>query len=305
MVFIIFDLRNMFSLEKITKLYVDQTCFQICHAPASLERCFMPGMRPSSTGCVLITKPNKKWTCGPGMRPSSTGCVLQTQDASLEHGMSRAISDYDDFMSVNGGKIHLITNYVLVLNEWSPSKWWYMCRIYPIKRQYAGHHNFSAGNNKPPVVVSPNQPSPHRQEKKMRLSDLFNDSLRGNYDSDNEDDGEAMKRGVNSKNESPLVRGDEVAPNGGNVLKTKRERFGSCFPSLLSSSRSSSMNGRKMMSRSYLAYKRDKEKREMREKEKRERERGERERGERKRRIKIRSEMRLGPHVKRHVSNFY
>ncbi|KAF5790834.1 hypothetical protein HanRHA438_Chr09g0399251 [Helianthus annuus] len=129
----------------------------------------------------------------------------------------------DDFMSVNG--------------EFTPSR-----GNTPV------HHNFSAGNNKPPVSVSPNQPSPHGQEKKMRLSDLFNDSLRGNYDSDNEDDGEAVKSGMNSKNESPLVRGDEVAPIGGNVLKTKRERFGSCFPSLLSSSRSSSMNGRKMMS---------------------------------------------------------
>ncbi|KAJ0740236.1 hypothetical protein HanOQP8_Chr06g0214621 [Helianthus annuus] len=187
----------------------------------------------------------------------------------------------DDFMSVNGGGI---------CAEFTPSR-----GNTPV------HHNFSAGNNKPPVAVSPNQPSPHGQEKKMRLSDLFNDSLRGNYDSEN---------GVNSKNESPLVRGDEVAPNGGNVLKTKRERFGSCFPSLLSSSRSSSMNGRKMTSRSYLAYKRDKEKREREEREReereeREREEREREMGERKRRIRIRSGMRLGPHVKRHVSIFY
>ncbi|KAI3784639.1 hypothetical protein L1987_43741 [Smallanthus sonchifolius] len=109
----------------------------------------------------------------------------------------------DDFMSVNG--------------EFTPSR-----GNTPV------HHNFSAGNNKPPVAVSPNQPSPNGQEKKMRLSDLFKDSLRGNYESENEEDVEVMV-------------------NGGNVLKTKRERFGSCFPSLLSS-RSSSMNGRKMMS---------------------------------------------------------
>ncbi|MFS8010701.1 hypothetical protein Hanom_Chr14g01300111 [Helianthus anomalus] len=61
---------------------VDQTYFQICHAPASLERCIMPGMRPLSTGCVLITKPNKKWTRGYGMRPSNTGCVLGAWDES-------------------------------------------------------------------------------------------------------------------------------------------------------------------------------------------------------------------------------
>ncbi|MFS7926737.1 hypothetical protein Hanom_Chr04g00300661 [Helianthus anomalus] len=35
----------------------------------------MRGMRPSCTGCVLRSKPNKKWTRGHGMRPSSTGCV--------------------------------------------------------------------------------------------------------------------------------------------------------------------------------------------------------------------------------------
>ncbi|MFS7918956.1 hypothetical protein Hanom_Chr03g00207261 [Helianthus anomalus] len=69
---------------------VDQTCFQICHAHASLERRVKRGMRPSSTGCFLRAKPNKKWTCGHGVRPSSTGCVLQARDASLEHGMSRA-----------------------------------------------------------------------------------------------------------------------------------------------------------------------------------------------------------------------
>ncbi|XP_076926665.1 uncharacterized protein LOC143589931 [Bidens hawaiensis] len=117
----------------------------------------------------------------------------------------------DDFMSVKG--------------EFTPSR-----GNTPV------HHNFSAGNNKPPVAVSPSQPSPNGQEKKMRLSDLFKDNLRGNYDSDNdEDDGEAVKSG------------GDVTENGGHVLKTKRERFGSCFPSLISS-RSSSMNGRKMMS---------------------------------------------------------
>ncbi|KAJ0888145.1 hypothetical protein HanRHA438_Chr09g0398741 [Helianthus annuus] len=63
---------------------VDQTCFQICHALASLERHIMRGMRPSSTGCVLRAKPNKKWTRGHGMRPSSTGCVLQARYASFK-----------------------------------------------------------------------------------------------------------------------------------------------------------------------------------------------------------------------------
>ncbi|XP_076940863.1 uncharacterized protein LOC143610208 [Bidens hawaiensis] len=117
----------------------------------------------------------------------------------------------DDFMSVKG--------------EFTPSR-----GNTPV------HHNFSAGNNKPHVTVSPSQPSPNGQEKKMRLSDLFKDSLRGNDDSDNDEDvDEAVKSG------------GDVTKNGGHVLKTKRERFGSCFPSLISS-RSSSMNGRKMMS---------------------------------------------------------
>ncbi|GKE83656.1 hypothetical protein Tco_1557398, partial [Tanacetum coccineum] len=112
------------------------------------------------------------------------------------------------------------------------------------------HHNFSAGTNKPPV--SPYQPSPTGTEKKMRLSDLFNDSHRGNYNSESEDDGvPANKNGANSKVASPLVNGGEVAANGVHGLKTKRERFGrtvqNCFPSLISS-RSSSTNGRKMMS---------------------------------------------------------
>lgn len=127
----------------------------------------------------------------------------------------------DDFMSVNG--------------EFTPSR-----GNTPV------HHNFSSGNNKPPVSI-PNQPSPSSSEKKMRLSDLFNDSLRGNYDSEGEQDGEPVKNGVSSKAESPFMHGGEVAANGSNGLKTKRERFGSCFPSLLSS-RSSSTNGRKMMS---------------------------------------------------------
>ncbi|KAK9067370.1 hypothetical protein SSX86_014697 [Deinandra increscens subsp. villosa] len=119
----------------------------------------------------------------------------------------------DDFMSVNG--------------EFTPSR-----GNTPV------HHNFSAGNNKPPVAVSTYQPSPNESEKKMRLSDLFNDSLRGSYDSEKEEDGEAVKNGVNPDAESPLAH---------NVVKTKRERFGSCFPGLLPS-RSSSTNGRKMMS---------------------------------------------------------
>ncbi|MFS7970831.1 hypothetical protein Hanom_Chr09g00825571 [Helianthus anomalus] len=61
---------------------VDQTCFQICHASASLERYIIRGMRPSSTGCILRAKPNKKWTRGRVMRPSSTGCVIQARDES-------------------------------------------------------------------------------------------------------------------------------------------------------------------------------------------------------------------------------
>ncbi|MFS8034012.1 hypothetical protein Hanom_Chr17g01576201 [Helianthus anomalus] len=44
-------------------------------------------MRPSSTGCVLRAKPNKKWTRGHVMHPSSTGCDLQARDASFKHGM--------------------------------------------------------------------------------------------------------------------------------------------------------------------------------------------------------------------------
>ncbi|XP_071731271.1 uncharacterized protein At3g27210-like [Rutidosis leptorrhynchoides] len=124
----------------------------------------------------------------------------------------------DDFMSVNG--------------EFTPSR-----GNTPV------HHNFSEGNNKPPV--SEHQSSPNDPEKKMRLSDLFNDSQRGNYVSDSEENGEqAHKNEINSKKQSPYV-------DGGNVLKSKRERFGrsvqNCFPTLLSS-RSSSTNGRKMMS---------------------------------------------------------
>ncbi|MFS7934321.1 hypothetical protein Hanom_Chr05g00390181 [Helianthus anomalus] len=68
---------------------VDQACFQICHALTSLEGHIMHGMRPSCTGCVLRSKPNKKWTCGHGMRPSSTGCVLGAQDACLtDHSLA-------------------------------------------------------------------------------------------------------------------------------------------------------------------------------------------------------------------------
>ncbi|MFS7992726.1 hypothetical protein Hanom_Chr12g01085681 [Helianthus anomalus] len=45
---------------------------------------FKHGMHPSSTGCVLRAKPNKKWTRGHGMRPSSTGCVFQVSETSGE-----------------------------------------------------------------------------------------------------------------------------------------------------------------------------------------------------------------------------
>ncbi|KAI3500972.1 hypothetical protein L1887_36801 [Cichorium endivia] len=114
----------------------------------------------------------------------------------------------DDFMSVNG--------------DFTPSR-----GNTPV------HHNFSAGNTKPPPV-SPYQPSPNGSEKKIRLSDLFKDSLRGNYESDREEDGEVINK--NGKVESPIV-------NGGNGLKTKKNH--GCFPSLLYSR---SSNGRKMMS---------------------------------------------------------
>ncbi|MFS8011501.1 hypothetical protein Hanom_Chr14g01309871 [Helianthus anomalus] len=53
-------------------MLVDQTCFQICHVTVSLERRIMRGMSPSSTGCVLRVKPNKKWPHGHVMCPSST-----------------------------------------------------------------------------------------------------------------------------------------------------------------------------------------------------------------------------------------
>ncbi|MFS8005037.1 hypothetical protein Hanom_Chr13g01232761 [Helianthus anomalus] len=49
----------------------------------------MRGMRPSSTGCVLRAKPNKKWTHGHDMRPSITRCFFQARDVSLEHRMTR------------------------------------------------------------------------------------------------------------------------------------------------------------------------------------------------------------------------
>ncbi|MFS7993417.1 hypothetical protein Hanom_Chr12g01093801 [Helianthus anomalus] len=85
---------------------VDQTCFQICHAPASLERHIMRGMRPSSTGCVLRAKPNKNGHVATGcilqardasfkhrMRPSSTGCILQVSEASDEVSDKLQVSD--------------------------------------------------------------------------------------------------------------------------------------------------------------------------------------------------------------------
>ncbi|MFS8023755.1 hypothetical protein Hanom_Chr16g01455261 [Helianthus anomalus] len=53
----------------------------------------MRGMRPSSTGCILRAKPNKKWTRGHGMRPSSTGCVLQVSEASGEVSGELQVSD--------------------------------------------------------------------------------------------------------------------------------------------------------------------------------------------------------------------
>ncbi|KAI3776869.1 hypothetical protein L1987_46659 [Smallanthus sonchifolius] len=128
----------------------------------------------------------------------------------------------DDFMSVNG--------------EFTPSR-----GNTPV------HHNFSAGNTKPHAAVFPYSPSPNGTEKKIRLSDLFKDSLRRNYDFEDEQDGESAQNGVSLKAESPLVHGGEGVANGANGLKTKKERFGTCFPTLLSS-RSSSTSGRKMMS---------------------------------------------------------
>ncbi|MFS8023754.1 hypothetical protein Hanom_Chr16g01455251 [Helianthus anomalus] len=85
---------------------VDQTCFQICHAHASLEGHIMRSMHPSSTRCVLRAKPIKNghvamgcvlqardasFKCG--MRPSSTGCVLQVSEASGEVSGELQVSD--------------------------------------------------------------------------------------------------------------------------------------------------------------------------------------------------------------------
>ncbi|KAL4581527.1 hypothetical protein LXL04_006049 [Taraxacum kok-saghyz] len=95
------------------------------------------------------------------------------------------------------------------------------------------HHKFSAANNKPPLVI-PDEPSPNGSERKMRLSDLFKDSLRGSYKFENEEKDDDKNGKVES---SPVVNG------GGNGLKTK-SRLQGCFPGLIYT-RSSS---RKMMS---------------------------------------------------------
>ncbi|CAH1420537.1 unnamed protein product [Lactuca virosa] len=111
----------------------------------------------------------------------------------------------DDFMSVNG--------------EFTPSN---------SRGNTPVHHKFS---NK-------HEASPNGSEKKMRLSDLFKDSLRGNYEFEKDDEEEAVNK--NGKVvESPIVQGDNVNAYG---LKTKRMQ--GCFPSLLYT-RSSS---KKMMS---------------------------------------------------------
>ncbi|KAM0039548.1 hypothetical protein Hdeb2414_s0012g00383311 [Helianthus debilis subsp. tardiflorus] len=117
----------------------------------------------------------------------------------------------DDFMSVNG--------------EFTPSR-----GNTPV------HHNFSSGNNKPHAAVFPyDEPSPTVSEKKIRLSDLFKESLRVSYDFEDEQDGELVQNG------------GEVVTNNGHGSKTKKERFGSCFPTMIFS-RSPSTNGRKMVS---------------------------------------------------------
>ncbi|KAJ0694363.1 hypothetical protein HanPI659440_Chr15g0607921 [Helianthus annuus] len=107
------------------------------------------------------------------------------------------------------------------------------------------HHNFSSGNNKPHAAVFPyDEPSPTGSEKKISLLDLFKESLRVSY---HFEDGEPLQNGVNLKAESPLVHGGEAVTNNGRGSKTKKERFGSCFPTMIFS-RSPSTNGRKMAS---------------------------------------------------------
>ncbi|KAK1432685.1 hypothetical protein QVD17_09583 [Tagetes erecta] len=182
-------------------------CVSSHHKPSAMKMQALFGsnhhIKPS-----LVNAANKS-NCSPSKSTTPSFTDFGSKEEAFFDSQAWLESDCDDdFMSVNG--------------EFTPSR-----GNTPV------HHNFSAGNNKPSVPVSPYQPSPNGEEKKMRLSDLFNDSLRQNYDSENEEDG------VKSK--------VEVGGNGGNVLKTKRERFGSCFPSLLPS-RSSSMNGRKMLS---------------------------------------------------------
>ncbi|XP_023772830.1 uncharacterized protein LOC111921480 [Lactuca sativa] len=116
----------------------------------------------------------------------------------------------DDFMSVNG--------------EFTPSN---------SRGNTPIHHKFSAGNN-----VNKHEASPNGSEKKMRLSDLFKDSLRGNYEFEKDDEEEAVNK--NGKVvESTIVHGDNV-----NAYGVKTKRMQGCFPSLLYT-RSSS---KKMMS---------------------------------------------------------
>lgn len=127
----------------------------------------------------------------------------------------------DDFMSVNG--------------EFTPSR-----GNTPV------HHNFSAGmplikggaatvdDQKP--SITPSHPSVNPSKKKMRLSDLFNDSLREKHDVDEENDEAANGNGVAGSHGA-------VAVGGGGGLKPKRERWAEsvqvhgCLPRLLSSCR--------------------------------------------------------------------
>ncbi|KVI09214.1 hypothetical protein Ccrd_012402 [Cynara cardunculus var. scolymus] len=105
------------------------------------------------------------------------------------------------------------------------------------------HHSFSAGilrtkggaatidDQKP--SITPSNPT----KKKMRLSDLFNESLREKHDVDEENDEAANENGVVGRHGAVAVDG------GGGGFKPKRERWAEsvqvhgCLPRLLSSCR--------------------------------------------------------------------
>lgn len=109
------------------------------------------------------------------------------------------------------------------------------------------HHNFSTGTPRvngallvdPTTPVSIPEPSPNT--RKNRLSDLFNDSLRGNYD-DEEQTKLSNQNGTNEKVATPYVSeansvtSDGRTPNGD--FKPEREKsmksMQCCLPSMLS-----------------------------------------------------------------------